>query len=33
MSTLMMCAPEAMDVEVPYIEALRIVDTVAVDGG
>ena len=31
-STLMMCTPEAMDVEVPYLEALRKVDTVAVDG-
>jgi heat shock protein HslJ len=31
-STLMMCGPEAMDVEVPYLEALRKVDTVAVDG-
>lgn len=32
MSTIMMCTPEAMAVEVPYVEALRIVDTVAVDG-
>ena len=32
MSTLMMCAPEAMAVEVPYMAALREVDTVAFDG-
>ena len=32
MSTLMMCTPEAMAVEVPYVDALRKVDTVAIDG-
>ena len=32
MSTLMMCAPEVMAVEVPYMAALREVDTVAFDG-
>jgi len=31
-STLMMCAPEVMAVEVPYTAALREVDTVAFDG-
>lgn len=32
MHTLIACAPEAMAVEVPYLEALGKVDTVAVDG-
>lgn len=31
-TTLMMCAPEAMAVEAPYTAALRAVDTVAFDG-
>ena len=32
MHTLIACAPEAMAVEVPYLEALGKVDTIAVDG-
>ena len=31
-STLMMCAPEVMTVEVPYVAALSEVDSVAFDG-
>jgi heat shock protein HslJ len=32
MTTLMMCTPEVMDVEIPYTAALSEVDTVAFDG-
>ena len=32
-STLMMCSPEAMAVEVPYTAALQEVDAVSLDGG
>jgi heat shock protein HslJ len=32
MSTLMMCTPDVMDVEIPYTAALPEVDTVALDG-
>jgi heat shock protein HslJ len=31
-TTMMMCTPEVMDVEIPYTAALSEVDTVAVDG-
>ena len=31
-TTMMMCTPEVMDVEIPYTAALAEVDTVAVDG-
>jgi heat shock protein HslJ len=31
-STLMMCTPEVMDVEIPYTAALAEIDTVAIDG-
>ena len=31
MTTLMMCTPEVMDVEIPYTAALQEVDTVAID--
>jgi heat shock protein HslJ len=31
-STMMMCAPEVMDVEIPFTAALREVDTAAIEG-
>lgn len=31
-STMMMCTPEVMDVEIPFTAALREVDTVAIEG-
>ncbi|HKY48684.1 MAG TPA: META domain-containing protein [Acidimicrobiia bacterium] len=31
-STLMMCTPEVMDVEIPYTAALAEIDAVAIDG-
>jgi heat shock protein HslJ len=33
MTTLMMCTPDVMAVEIPYTAALQEVDTVAVDSG
>ena len=32
-TTLMMCTPDVMDVEIPYTAALSEVDTVALEGG
>ena len=32
-STLMMCTPDVMEVEIPYTAALPVVETVALDGG